>query len=73
MKKQYLIAALLAAGVTTPALAAQYFVAQDNSTHKCSIVSHRPDGKSLTMVGAQGYKTKAAAENALKGISECKA
>jgi hypothetical protein len=71
--KKYLVAGLLVAGVVTPAYAAQYYVAQNNSTHQCSIVSHKPDGKTLIMLGSEGFKTKAAAENALKGMSECKA
>jgi hypothetical protein len=72
--KKYLVAGLLIAGFVTPALAAhEYYVAQNNSTHKCSIVSRKPDGKTLIMLGAEGFKTKSAAENALKGMSECKA
>ena len=50
--KKYVIAGLLVAGLTTPALAAEYYVAQNTSSHKCSIVSHKPDGKALTMLGA---------------------
>lgn len=71
--KKYVIAALLVAGFATPAFAAQYYVAQNNLTHKCSIVAHKPDGKTLTMLGADGFKTKSQAESALKGMSECKA
>jgi hypothetical protein len=72
--KKYVIAALLVAGVAAPAFAAsQYYVAQNNSTHKCSIVAHKPDGKTLTMLGAEGFKTKSQAESALKGMSECRA
>ncbi len=71
--KKYVIAGLLIAGMATPALAAEYYVAQNTSSHKCSIVSHKPDGKSLTMLGSDGFKTRSAAENALKGMSECKA
>ena len=71
--KKYVIAGLLIAGMATPALAAEYYVAQNASSHKCSIVSHKPDGKTLTMLGAEGFKTKSEAENALKGMSECKA
>jgi hypothetical protein len=72
--KRYVLAGLLVAGLVTPALAAhQYFVAQNNSTHKCSIVSHKPDGKTLTMLGSEGFTSKSAAQNALKGMSECKA
>jgi hypothetical protein len=58
----------------TPAFAAAtYYVAQNNSTHKCSIVSKKPDGKTLTMLGTEAFKTKSAAESALKGMTECKA
>jgi hypothetical protein len=71
--KKYVIAGLLIAGMATPALAAEYYVAQNTSSHKCSIVSHKPDGKSLTMLGSEGFKTRSAAESALKGMSECRA
>ena len=71
--KKYAIAALLIAGLATPALAAEYFVAQNTNSHKCSIVSKKPDGRTLTMVGFEGYKTRAAAEAAMKSLSECKA
>jgi hypothetical protein len=72
--KNYLVAGLLIASLVTPALAAQqYYVAQNNSTHKCSIVSHKPDGKTLIMLGSEGFNTKAAAQTALKGMSDCKA
>ena len=50
--KKYVIAGLLVAGLTTTALAAEYYVAQNTTSHKCSIVSHKPDGKTLTMLGA---------------------
>jgi len=43
--KKYVVAGLLVAGFATPAFAAEYYVAQNNSTHKCSIVSKKPDGK----------------------------
>ena len=73
--KKYAIAALLIAGLASPAFAAaaEFYVAQNTSNHKCSIVSQKPDGKSLTLVGTDGYKTRAAAEAAMKSLSECKA
>ena len=71
--KKHVIAGLLIAGMTTPAFAAEYYVAQNTSSHKCTIVSHKPDGKSLTMLGSEGFKTRSAAESALKTMSECKA
>ena len=69
--KRYLIAGLLIAGMATPALAGEYYVAQSSSSHKCSIVSKKPNGKTLTMLGSEGFKTKSAARSALKGMSEC--
>ena len=71
--KSALIAGLLAAVLVTPALAAQYYVAQNNSTHKCSIVSHKPNGTKLILLGSDGFKTKSEARGAMKAMSECKA
>jgi hypothetical protein len=36
-------------------------------------VSKKSDGKRLTQLGTESFKTKSAAETALKGMSECKA
>ena len=71
--KKFVVAGLLVAGFATPAFAAEYYVAQYNSTDKCLIVLKKPDGKTLTMLGTEGFKTKSAAESALKGMAECKA
>ena len=71
--KKYLIAGLLVAGLVTPALANTYYVAQNSSTHKCSVVSRKPDGTKLTMLGTDGFKTKSEARTAMNGMSECKA
>jgi len=71
MKKKYLIAGLLIAGMATPALAGEYYVAQSSSNHKCSIVSKKPNGKTLTMLGSEGFKKKSEARSAMKGMSDC--
>ena len=71
--RKFVVAGLLVAGFATPAFAAEFYVAQNNSTHKCSILSKKPDCKTLTMLGTEGFKTKSAAESALKGMAECKA
>ena len=74
MKRSLIAGLLVAVLATTPALAAaQYYVAQNNSTHKCSIVSHKPDGTKLILLGSGGFKTKSQARDALKGMSECRA
>ena len=45
--KKYLIAGLLVAGMVSPAFAAEFFVAQSASTHKCSVTAKKPDGKAM--------------------------
>lgn len=69
--KKYLIAGLLIAGMATPALAGEYYVAQSSSNHKCSIVSKKPNGKTLTMLSSEGFKKKSEARSAMKGMSDC--
>ena len=72
--KHYLIAGLLVAGLVTPALAAStYYVAQSATSHKCSVIGKKPDGKSMMMVGTETFKSKSDAAKAMKGMSECKA
>jgi hypothetical protein len=71
--KKYVIAGLLVASFVTPAFAAEYYVAQNNTSHKCSVVPTKPDGKKLTMLGTESFKTKSDAETAMKGMTECKA
>ena len=57
--KKYVIAGLLLAGMMAPALAAEYYVAQSTNSHKCSIVTQKPDGKSMTVLGSAAYGSKA--------------
>jgi len=72
--KHYLIASLLVAGLATPAFAnSAFYVAQSATTHKCSVIDKKPDGKSMILVGTETFKTKSDAAKALKGMSECKA
>jgi hypothetical protein len=71
--QKYLIAGLLVAGMISPAFAAEYYVAQSANTHKCSVTSKKPDGKSLRLISTETFKNKNDAERAMKGMSECKA
>ena len=70
MSKFLVIAAVLIT-VATPALAAEYFVAQDPTTKKCKIVQEKPDGKTLAMIGTTSYATKEEAKAAKKAAAEC--
>ncbi len=74
MFRKIVVAAALTTAFVAPAFAAtSYYVEQNATTHKCSVTSHKPDGKSFTMIGTDTYKTKSAAETALKAASACKA
>ena len=71
--QKYLIAALLVAGMVSPAFAAEYYVAQSSNTHKCSVTSKKPDGKSMMLISTETFKSKPDAMKAMKGMAECKA
>jgi len=69
--KKYLLASALIVGFVTPALAEQFYVAFDPASHKCSMMLTIPSGSMKNMGGP--YKSKAAAEKAMKGMKECTA
>jgi len=71
--QKYLIAGLLVAGMASPAFAAEFYVAQSATTHKCSVTAKKPDGKAMMLVGTDTYKSKPDAMKAMKGMNECKA
>ena len=71
MQKYVVIAAILTTFVT-PALAAEFYLAQDPSTKKCKIVEAKPDGQTMVMIGAEPYATKGEAKAARKASAECK-
>jgi hypothetical protein len=71
MQKYVVVAALLSM-LVTPALAAEFYVAQDPSTKKCKVVEEKPDGKSMVMIGTASYATKDEARDAKKAAAECK-
>jgi uncharacterized protein YdeI (BOF family) len=71
--RQVIIAATLAAFVT-PALAqSSFYIVQDATTKKCTIVSERPTTTSTTVVSPSGatYTTRAEAEAGMKTVKVC--
>ncbi len=69
---KYLIAAAVAISFAAPAFAATtYYVSQDQTTHKCYVVTKI--GKNGMQIGTTGYPTVAKAKAALKAAPECKA
>jgi hypothetical protein len=74
MFRKIVVAAALTTALVAPAFAAtSYYVEQSVKTQKCSVTSHKPNGKTFKMIGADTYKTKAAATTAMKADAECKA
>jgi len=72
MYRKILLSAALAASFVAPAFAASYYVAQDASSHMCSVTTTKPDGKKLLQIGTSVFPTKSAAEKAMGGDAACK-
>ena len=74
MLRKFVIASATIAALTLPAFAATtYYVGQSIKTHKCSVMTKKPKGLTMTQVGTMSYKTKAEATTAMKVAPECTA
>ena len=71
MIRRSFIVGVMLASFTLPALAAQYYVAQNATDKTCKVVAKKPDGKTWIELGA-AYKTKKDADAALKAEASCK-
>ena len=70
MKKLFLATALLA--FVTPAVAAEFYIVQDSSTKKCTIVDKKPTVTTTTVVGdGKVYTTRDEATTAMKTVKVC--
>ena len=69
--RKLLTAAVLTAAFATPALAQEFYVVQDSSTKKCTIVQQRPTATTTTVVGDGVFKTRVEAETAMKTVKVC--
>ncbi len=70
MNKGLIIAALLTI-VATPALAAEYYVAQNPKNKMCKITEEKPDGEKWVMIGTGPYATKQEAKQAKVASTDC--
>ena len=70
MQKIMVVAGLLMF-VVSPALAAEFYLAQDPSTKKCKILDAKPDGTTMIMLGTSSYATREEAKAAKKTFAEC--
>ena len=79
MRARFLTAAVVTAAVTLPSLgafaqpAASFYVMQDPTTKKCTIVEKKPVATEGIIVSPDGtvYKTRTEAEGAIKTIKVC--
>jgi uncharacterized membrane protein len=67
-------AAAVVAALSAPALAqATFYIVQDTTTKRCTVVKERPTSKTMVIVGDSGkvYTTEAEATAAIKTIKVC--
>ena len=73
--KRVLIASALAVAFAAPAfaqtVATEYYVVQDASTKKCTIVDKKPTTTTTVVVGNGVYKTRTEAETGMKSVKVC--
>ncbi len=71
MKRSLLASAALLAAVTS-ASAQEFYVVQDSSTRRCSIVEQRPSGGTMNLVsGTKVYTSRAEAQAAMSAATPC--
>ena len=72
---RYLCAAALASAIAVPAFAqstvTEYYVVQDASTKRCTIVDKKPTTTTVVQVCPVAFKTRAEAESGMKTIKVC--
>jgi hypothetical protein len=51
--------------------ATEYYVVQDTTTKKCTIVDKKPTTTTVTQVGPVAFKTRQEAESGMKTIKVC--
>jgi len=72
MRIKVIIAAAALAASATPSLAAEYYIVQDLSSKRCTIVEQRPTTPTMIVVGPGGtYATRSEAEGAMKTVKVC--
>jgi len=71
--KRLAIAAALVTAIAVPAFAqsTEFYVVQDTSTKKCTIVDKKPTTTTVTQGGPVAFKTRTEAETGMKTIKVC--
>ena len=72
MRIKLLIAAVGLAAFVTPSLAAEFFIVQDTTTKRCTIVEQRPTSQTTVVVGpGKAFATRSEAEVGMKTVKVC--
>jgi hypothetical protein len=71
MKRTLILAGLITVAVSGAAYAEEFYVVQDTSTKKCTIVDKKPTTSTTVVVGNGMFKTKTEAETGMKSIKVC--
>ena len=71
MKTKRVALAAVFAVLAVPASAAEYYIVQDSSTKRCTIVEQRPTTTTSVVVGPGMFATRTEAETSLKTTKVC--
>jgi hypothetical protein len=73
MPAKYFVGAAVAAIVALPVAAqtTEYYVVQDATTKRCTIVEQKPTTTSVVQVGPLAFKSRTEAEAGMKTIKVC--
>jgi hypothetical protein len=72
MRIRLLVAAVGLAAFATPSLAAEFYIVQDTTTKRCTIVEQRPTSQTTVVVGPGiAFTTRAEAEAGMKTVKVC--
>ena len=68
-----LFAIAISAALVAPAAAQSFYIVQDTTTKRCTVVKERPTTKTMVIVGDSGkvYTTEAEAQAAVRTIKVC--
>jgi hypothetical protein len=66
---KYVVGAVLTLALVTPALAAEFYVVQEPTTKKCTVVSEKPTTEKTVIMGnGHVYTSRSEAQTALKEV-----
>ena len=71
MFRKYLIAAAFVAtlgGLASAQYATEYYIVQDTTTKKCTIVEQKPTSSTVVEVGPSAFRSRSDAEGAIKAV-----